>query len=241
MGGSINLALQLTGFKWGYYLRNPHVSQAKRIIHRGLIFPFYLAHGWRENKEAVDIHLIDGGQSENSGAYALIRRRVPNIIISDHSSEAIPGNMEDICKLKKSLKLPEFSLNNKNMVWHIQFEKMQGLEYICSEDNIKTIPKEDRNVFNVWSWKNPIIEGCAIELTSDESTKISKTDTCETLKSKYAANNPDRHLNLFLIKTAIDLNKYKERPYSQLPKETSADLASTTEIVGFIRRPPEFE
>lgn len=230
LGGVGNLLQQAFGFKWGYYLRNPHVSDDQRVLHRALIFPLYLMHRWRENKDAVDIHLIDGGQSDNLGAYALIRRRVPNIIISDHASEAIPGNMEDICSLKRSLGLPEFAASNGEKVWHIQFDQLPNLSDIC---NSSDRPGKDRKVYNVRNWKHPVIEGCAVEV--GQMSTIPADASCESLRLEFAANDSSRHLKLFLIKPAIDLSKYQSEPYEQLRKDSPADLASATEIVGFIK------
>lgn len=235
MGGTLNILQQITGFKWGYYLRNPNVSQTQRVLHRGLFFPFYLAHKWRETKDAVDIHLIDGGQSDNLGAYALIRRRIPNIIISDHAGEVTPGNMEDICQLKKALGMPEFAASNGGKIWQIQFNKLPDLPDVCSEANTATLEKKDRKVYNVWNWKNPVLEGCAVEIEIDRMQNIPADASCESLKTQFAANDASRYLKLFLIKSAIDLTKYLHEPYEQLRKTSQADIASATEIVGFIK------
>ncbi|OHC63014.1 MAG: hypothetical protein A2040_16700 [Rhodocyclales bacterium GWA2_65_19] len=251
--GFFNVLQQATGFKWGYYLRNPMVSTEERALHRLLFFPLYLAHRWRETKDAVDIHLIDGGQSENLGAYALIRRRVPNIIISDHAGEITPGNMEDVCKLRRSLKLPEFARQNNNRIWHIHFDDLENLDSVCGDGIDQGIDQGDgenpasngkagkqSNVYNIWNWKHPVVRGCAVEVDLAITSKIKEVPDCASLKKEFAPNDPTRHLNLFLIKPALDLGSYAHvggDPSPIAKAETNdQNLSSESEIRGFIAK-----
>ena len=250
-GGLVNGLLQVGGFRWGYYIINPHVSEATRRLHRVLPFPFYLFHHWRETRQAVDIHLNDGGQSDNLGLYGLIRRRVPNIIIADHASEARPGNMEDICKLRKNLALPEFIQWNGQRWWHLQFDDLADLDKVCDERVIDpaqyppTVPQTDQRYrYNVHAWKHPVVRGCAVELpwAPDRAGREAKRrelegKTCGQLKTGLASETPAgerRHLNLFLIKPALDLTTFNRPPVDE-GRVSYPRQRSEIELRGFLR------
>ena len=91
----------LSTLNWGISRKNPRVSESKQILHKMLPWPFYYLHGYND-ETSVNIRFSDGGQSENTGAYALIRRQMTDIIISDHSQDR-EGRMADICNLKNNL------------------------------------------------------------------------------------------------------------------------------------------
>lgn len=244
LGGAINSVLQLSGFRWGYYIANPHVSQFERHLHRALPFPLYLAHRWRENKRAVDIHLIDGGQSENLGAYALIRRRVPNIILSDHASEDRSGNMEDICQLKKSLALDEFVEWNEGRIWHIHFDDLAGLDQVCNRPvDLATLPPTVPQTvqgyrYNVHAWPHPVLRGCAVELKPEQAKQLNGQENCETIKNKADRDGTLRALNLFLIKPTLNVPALLEsegQSSNDSSPLTLAKLRSEVELRGFLR------
>lgn len=242
-GGVLNVLQQSTGLKWGYYLPNPHVSTAARVLHRALIFPFYFAHRFRETKDAVDVHVIDGGQSDNLGAYGLIRRRVPNIILSDHATDAIPGSMDDLCALRRSLNLEEFWLENGRKLWHIHFDGLARLEQVCRDGLPPAGKTDERHVYNVWEWPHPVLQGCAVEIALDKYQPFPEDNSvsCQTLKEKYAAADASRFLNLFLIKPAFELSRYIEpaaSPQTDSPPLAEQALASRIEIRSFLQSTP---
>lgn len=242
LGGAINSVLQLSGFRWGYYIANPHVSGIERRLHRALPFPLYLAHRWRENKRAVDIHLIDGGQSENLGAYALIRRRVPNIILSDHASEDRSGNMEDICQLRKSLALDEFAEWNEGRIWHIHFDDLADLDKVCNRqvDLASLPPTAPQTVqgyrYNVHAWPHPVLRGCAVELKPHDANRLTGRENCDTIRNMAERDGTLRALNLFLIKPALDVPGLLDTAHLGGNNDplALARLRSEVELLGFL-------
>lgn len=238
LGGVLNVAQQSTGFKWGYYLPNPQVSTAARVLHRALVFPLYFAHRFRETRDAVDVHVIDGGQSDNLGAYGLIRRRVPHILLSDHATDATPGGMEDLCALRRSLRLEEFWQANGRKIWHIHFDGLAQLEQVCRDGPNPGGAKDERLVYNVWEWTHPVLEGCAVEIALDEYNPFAVDDalSCRALKEKHAPADASRYLNLFLIKPAINLAQF-DLPALQQPDardRAALEQASRIEMLGFL-------
>lgn len=72
----------------GRYLANPRVEPTTRAWHKALPFPFYLAINQKYDETRDSVYLSDGGHSENLGMYALVKRRVKNIITIDAEHEA---------------------------------------------------------------------------------------------------------------------------------------------------------
>lgn len=72
----------------GQYVTNPRVAPATRAWHKALPFPFYFAANQKYDETRDSVYLSDGGHSENLGMYALIKRRVKNIITIDAEHEA---------------------------------------------------------------------------------------------------------------------------------------------------------
>ena len=68
-----------------------------------LPFPLYCINSVNQEKASSNIYLSDGGHSENTGAYALIKRGVKNIIISDATFDP-QQNWDDLKKLATTLK-----------------------------------------------------------------------------------------------------------------------------------------
>lgn len=230
-----------SGFKWGYYIANPVIQTEapwQRYFHRILPFPLYLLHGWQEKKHAMDVHLIDGGQHENLGAVALIRRRIPNIIIADHASDGSGndwGKMADICNLRSWLDRSTFAEKNGGKIWHIHIDDLEPLDEVCSG----TLR------YNLYAWKNSVIMGCAVELNKEDLEGISQS-RCDGLRKRFGyegAGHLRTFLNLYLIKPAINLSEWteklrqiNERLDGKAPSFIPDDriLASDAEILGFL-------
>jgi hypothetical protein len=87
LSAGINVSLDVLNAAIGRYIENPRVDDSVRQNHSLLPFPFYALHRARHDEAAPSIYLSDGGQSENLGLYALIRRRVKNIIVLDAEQE----------------------------------------------------------------------------------------------------------------------------------------------------------
>lgn len=86
--GVVDLAIQGLDIKWGIDVANYNVSNARRLFHSFLIWPFYYIDdpmtpytSWASH--APTIHLSDGGQSgDNLGLIAMFRRGVRNIVVA---------------------------------------------------------------------------------------------------------------------------------------------------------------
>ena len=88
LSAGINVSLDVLNAAIGRYIENPRVDDSVRRTHSLLPFPFYGLHRSRHDEAAPSIYLSDGGQSENLGLYALIKRRVKNIIVLDAEQES---------------------------------------------------------------------------------------------------------------------------------------------------------
>ena len=103
----INVGLQIANFEWGTNIPNYNLErseyQRQKIVHAFLPWPLYLFHRHRADpKVALDIHLSDGGMSENLGVWALLRRHVRYIIVVDSASDTGYG-LSDPCELERHL------------------------------------------------------------------------------------------------------------------------------------------
>lgn len=142
----------LSTLNWGISRENPRVIQAKKIVHKVLPWPFYYWHGYN-GADSVNIRFSDGGQSENLGAYALIRRQVTDIIISDHSQDR-DGRMADICNLKNNLAKLEDP--------HHLYLYIPGLK-----DLNKVCEGKTSMGYAIFDWKHPILLGCVSKSSND--------------------------------------------------------------------------
>lgn len=235
LGGVVNFAQQVFGFKWGYYIANPNVDDGARVLHKLLPFPLYLTHRWRETRDSVDIHLVDGGQSDNLGVYPLIRRRVKNIIISDHGFDA-DGTMDDLCSLQKWLTDPGFAKVNHHRIWAIHFDDLPDLARVC-EDVDQGI--SDGLRYNYLGWRHPVQLGCAVEIPESASKLLKELKSCKAIENLVEQDATDsRVLKLFLIKPAIDLDRLTEQLSDVAVAAASNDMPRTMgnpEILGFLK------
>lgn len=86
----------------GYSIDNYNPSRSRIGFHRFLPWPFYYLHGFTRNESSVDIYLSDGGHSENLGAYPLIIRGIPQIIVVDAEYDN-EGKFEALKLLRSAL------------------------------------------------------------------------------------------------------------------------------------------
>lgn len=100
----LNTLLHATNLNLGYSINNYNPNSSNRTFHAFLPWPFYYAHGFKEDKESTDIYLSDGGHSENLGIYSLIMRGVKNIIAVDAEQDE-KGTFSSLINLRDALKL----------------------------------------------------------------------------------------------------------------------------------------
>ncbi|MBF0177409.1 MAG: patatin-like phospholipase family protein [Magnetococcales bacterium] len=97
--GPLAFLMALLNVRLGYWCVNPKKESQILARFSGHSWPWWLVYMGREmlqaglNEEQLHIHLSDGGQFENLGAYELIRRRCDLVIVGD--SGADPDNTFD--------------------------------------------------------------------------------------------------------------------------------------------------
>lgn len=99
---------------------------------------------WKGKKD--EIHLSDGGGSENLGLYSLLKRGLEDIIVVDTAAD-VEGDMSDICAVRNALKTKD------NVT--LEFKALQNLEEVCAGQP----RKKAKRVYNVSAWKNPVVKG----------------------------------------------------------------------------------
>ncbi|MDF0733055.1 patatin-like phospholipase family protein [Pseudomonas entomophila] len=142
-----NALLKLAAQDWGLSVRNPrYTSDTLFYLHHLLPFPLYHADRLADASHSTYLHLSDGGMSENLGAYALVRRRVSTLIISDHSMDRA-GWMADICRLKEGLEGQGLSL---------LLPGLSSLETQCR------VVKLEATGYDIHAWEHPVLVGCIV-------------------------------------------------------------------------------
>ena len=175
----INALQKLTALDWGLSFRNPNnTSDTLNALHYLLPFPLYHVDRLVDAKHSTFIHLSDGGMSENLGAYALVRRGVSNLIISDHAQDR-EGWMADVCRLKDGL-------NDQGLT--LLLPGLSSLEKQCK------IVKNELTGYDIYAWEHPVLVGCIV------SASIANSN-CENLPPNLSDDHYAAHV--FLIKPAL--------------------------------------
>lgn len=167
---------------WGVSIPNPRWRDEVRLKHRLLPFPLYLLHNNKQSNEGAFIHLSDGGQSENTGVWSLIRRGVGTIIVADESQDK-EGTFTDLCYLRDRLK--ERSL-------YLRIPDLDDFKGVCKKDKKDNKGKKH---YDLRSWAAKFVEGC---ITSEKN----KEEECVRHARGYFAR-------LIVLKPAIDLKGWK--------------------------------
>lgn len=155
------MAMKVFAAEWGVSVRNPNLSDAAYRTHYALPFPLYYAHYFQATEDSAYIHLSDGGQSENLGAYALVRRHVRTMVLSDHAEDET-GTMGDVCRLKNGL--PDDLT--------LLLPGLENLDEQCQNN------QRDEYGYNVYQWKSPVLVGCIIP----KSQAVSQANKIAMLK-----------------------------------------------------------
>ncbi len=121
-------------------------AATRLAVHRLLPWPFYYLHKFNAGKDSAFIHLSDGGQAENLGAYALVRRGVDTLILSDHAYDR-GGLMEDVCRLKREL---------AKVTYNLLIPGLGKLDEVCNPDAAA------RTGYNIFDWNHPVLLGCIV-------------------------------------------------------------------------------
>lgn len=176
------MLMDITTFSWGTSYRNnfsaqsPEYERVNYWFHMALPWPLYYFHRFSPSRDSVFVHLSDGGQSENLGAYALIRRGIPAIIISDHAQDR-PGQMGDICRLKTQLAKQDLRLSVPGL---------SDLQGVCTQRE---------NGYDIYNWQYPVLLGCI-------SNSDVATDSC-LRNPEHPPVAGDYFSRLFIIKPSL--------------------------------------
>lgn len=104
---TVNLLLHAANLDWGSDIPNYRQTRAQYVhrlyVHNALPWPLYLFYHEAGDQRALRIHLSDGGQTENLGVYALLRRGVRDIIVVDGGSDE-KYQFGDWCDLQRQLR-----------------------------------------------------------------------------------------------------------------------------------------
>lgn len=157
------MAMKVFTAEWGVSVKNPNLSDAAYRAHYALPFPLYYAHYFQATENSAYIHLSDGGQSENLGAYALVRRHVRAMVLSDHAQDE-KGTMGDVCRFKNGLP------DDLTLV----LPGLQNLDEQCLNND------KDEYGYNVYQWKSPVLVGCIIP----KSQAVSQANKIAMLKGE---------------------------------------------------------
>ncbi|OGB23985.1 MAG: hypothetical protein A3I66_14900 [Burkholderiales bacterium RIFCSPLOWO2_02_FULL_57_36] len=199
------LALLAHGFNanWGVDIHNWNTSSGRRAAHSILPFPFYWLDGLHARSEVKDglreavssayIRLLDGGNSENFGAYSLISRGIKNIIISDAAQDTL-GEMQDLCDLRDQL------WKRKERTLHVP--GLQDFGAHCAEQFEST--KQHEQGYGIRNWPYPVLAACV-------STNAIDTACADTASIAH---------RLFIIKPALDMECFYKS--QQSPSEAYA-------------------
>src|SRR5262249_7705077 len=82
---AISALIRTFAATWGIDVANPRWRDEVRLQHRFFPYPFYWLHYDSKNRNGAWIHLSDGGQSEDTGVWSLIRRGTQTIVLADES------------------------------------------------------------------------------------------------------------------------------------------------------------
>lgn len=185
---AIALLSHTSNTDWGADVENWNVSPARHLAHSLLPAPLY----WLDSAdgravvqdrspEAVSssyIRLVDGGNSENLGAYSLINRGIKNIIIADSAQDA-HGAMQDLCDLQEQL------WKRKRLVLHVP--GLQDFDAHCANHDRSGVL--DQKGYRVTHWPYPVIAACVSANSKD-------TRCADTALIAH---------RLFIVKPALDI------------------------------------
>jgi hypothetical protein len=183
--------LRLFQLEWGLDISNPWRPDRTRQFHRLLPFPLYFFHHQTKNSEAPSIHLSDGGQSDNTGIFALVRRGARRIVYADAGQDR-EGEFRDLCVLRRQLA-------RKQLYLHIpDLDTDKGtFEQDC--DRARNMRDARTTPHALWGLRSPVIEGC-IDRKRDQTT------------CARAGNAPegDYFAKLYILKPSLDMKRLDE-------------------------------
>ena len=177
------VGLQAGNLNWGIDLINMdenhqrRTSKARERLHEAAPFPVYLAEAATTGASGhppVFVRLVDGGSSDNLGAYGPIVEGIKDIIVSDHAQDQ-NGAMADLCYLRNELLLrrglhlhvpgleqwPRGCLNGSS-----SGDSNAGANAIKLAEKLDSMQKSSETAvtpeffYPIWAWPYPFLAGC---------------------------------------------------------------------------------
>jgi hypothetical protein len=186
---------------WGIDLPNYNTTPQRRRLHQVLPFPLNnvdAAVTWATNRGAQKdrlissfIRLTDGGNAENTGVLAMVRRGVRNIVVADAASDD-EGSFGDLCHLKQALNPadPASPLPGGQRL-HLYLPGLAGFDEACESGG-----RPASFDLKQWSHSLPLLLGCIQNVKANNS--------------KRPCANPEHVTSrLFIYKPAITYTAWK--------------------------------
>ncbi len=157
---------------WGLDIPNYNVSPARRRLHQVLPFPlnnldsltnsmlYFDDEARADRQRSAFIRLLDGGNIDNLGLYAHIRRGVKNVVLADVSEDK--GLLLDLCTLKRTLAAqpdPDQNEIQAQPSRHLYIPGLEKFEKHCDElldDDEEDLGYDMRS----WAHRLPMLVGC---------------------------------------------------------------------------------
>ena len=205
--------LHLAGQDWGQDVDNPNVAEGWRYLHNTLPFPLYytdgalrILSGQTEDKTRSSyVHLMDGGNNDNLGAFSLIEAGMKNIFIAD-SAEDEKGDLGDVCLLHNEIRIRNlYGTKNPDDARKLIIPGLEGLENHCLNlvgESANNPGDKVRNVngpatsghYSIYDWKHKVLVGCI---------RKGSGNTCDS------SQDGEIDAKVFLLKPAINLDEIK--------------------------------
>lgn len=115
--------ISLFNLEWGSDIPNFNTGERARSFARVTPFPLYHISSPRQ-RFSPTIHLADGGNTDNLGVLAALRRGATNIIVVAATGDGT-GRMKSLCRAKNHLEL--------DGTYRVSVPELVDLDHVCSE------------------------------------------------------------------------------------------------------------
>ena len=115
--------------EWGNNIANFNVTPEKRSFYQVLPWPIYWLPAF-QGLRAPYVRLSDGGNIDNLGVAALLRRGVRNVVVSA-STDDLEGAFPSLCKLKNELEL-EIPQKRTQSVYKLHVPALEAFDQVCN-------------------------------------------------------------------------------------------------------------
>jgi hypothetical protein len=192
-------ALRFFQLEWGVDIANPARLDRDRGWHAALPFPVYLFQGTK-NPQSPHIHLSDGGQSDNTGVFSLVRRGSRVIVYAD-AAEDEEGRFDDLCVLRQQLKPKQLHLFIPTLT-----RGQRDFAVECDADAGTGIRGKTRP-YPLWSFASGVLEGCITRNATDTSCS--------------SAQDNGYRARLFILKPSLNIDAVK--PHIEACRNSGGD------------------